>query len=386
MISYYNKICPELLQVVGLKCQENKCDCIVFASNYNKLKNELKSTHTLFYEYPFISAFGVKLESNQIVKLAKTNIVEYISKQTNVFAQVDISKKILRVDKFYAKQEYGQNTTIAIIDTGINPHLDFMVPHNRIVKFIDLINGKTNPYDDNGHGTFVASIACGNGVVSKGKYCGIAPKANIVSIKALAENGETGAYKILEAMQWIYDNHKKYNIKVVCMSFGSSPLDDNDPLVIGAESLWNLGIVVVAAAGNSGPHSSTIKSPGISRKIITVGGLDDKRHIDGTYSSQEFEVAHFSSRGPVNPYFKPDLIAPAVNITGAEFGTFYTKMSGTSVATPMVAGVCALIISRYPKITPDQLKIRLLRNCKKIASDFNDDGFGVVNLENFLTD
>ena len=75
-----------------------------------------------------------------------------------------------------------------------------------------------------------------------------------------------------------------------------------------------------------------------------------------------------------------------MNITGAEFGTFYTKMSGTSVATPMVAGVCALIISRYPSITPDQLKIRLLRNCKKIASDFNDDGFGVVNLENFLTD
>lgn len=386
MISYINKICPELLNVVGLKCQEDKCDCIVFARNYNKLKKELILNKTNFYEYPFINAFGIKLKSNQIVKLAKTNVVEYISKQTSVFAQVDISKKILKVEKFYSKNEFGQNATIAIIDTGINPHLDFVIPHNRIIKFVDLINNKSNPYDDNGHGTFVASIACGNGIVSKGKYCGIAPKSNIVSIKALADNGETGAYKILEAMQWVYDNHKKYNIKVVCMSFGSSPLDANDPLVIGAESLWNLGIVVVAAAGNSGPQSSTIKSPGISRKIITVGGLDDKRHPDGTYSLQEFEVAQFSSRGPVTPYFKPDLIAPAVNITGAEFGTFYTKMSGTSVATPMVAGICALIISKYPKITPDQLKVRLLRNCQKISTDFNDDGFGCINLEKFLTD
>lgn len=386
MISYYNKICPELLSVVGLKCKDDSCNCIVFASNYLKLKKELEEKGENFFEYPFIKAFGIKLNTMQIVKLAKTNIVEYISKQTKVFTQIDISKKILKVDKFYSKKEYGQNATIAIIDTGINPHLDFVVPRNRIIKFVDLIGNKDIPYDDNGHGTFVASIACGSGFVSQKKFEGIAPKANIVSIKALGENGETGAYKILEAMQWIYDNHKKYNIKVVCMSFGSSPLDQNDPLVIGAESLWNVGIIVVAAAGNSGPQSSTIKSPGISRKIITVGGLDDKRHEDGTFSHKEFEVAKFSSRGPAVNYFKPDIVAPAVNITGAEFATFYTKMSGTSVATPMIAGICALIVSKYPMITPDQLKARLLRNCQKVCSDYNDDGFGVADLERFIAD
>ena len=365
---------------------EHKNNCIVFASDYNLLKEQLKNNNINFFEYPFINAFGVELYNDQIIKFAKTNMVEYISKQSKVFAQIDVSKKILKTHKFYKKDIKGQNVTIAFIDTGINPHLDFVIPKNRIKKFVDLINKKTLSYDDNGHGTFVSSIACGGGLISNKKYSGIAPKADIVSIKALAENGETGAYKILEAMQWVYDNYKKYNIKVVCMSFGSSPLDQNDPLVVGAESLWNLGIVVVAAAGNSGPQQVTIKSPGVSSKIITVGGMDDQRHMDGTYSQKEFCVADFSSRGPVPPYFKPDIVAPAVNITGAKFEGFYTKMSGTSVATPMIAGVCALLLNYNPKLSPDQIKSRLLRHCKKISTDYNDDGYGLVDLDGLIID
>ena len=251
-----------------------------------------------------------------------------------------------------------------------------------------MINDKKTPYDDNGHGTFVASIACGNGLAGAKQFSGISPKTKIVSIKALEANGETGAYKILEAMQWISDNYKKYNIRVVCMSFGASPIGKNDPLIVGAESLWNMGIVVVAAAGNSGPENHTIKAPGYSSKIITVGGLDDKRDEDNNFDASNFQIANFSSRGPAGIYFKPDLIAPAVNITGACFnkdsGTFYVKMSGTSVATPMIAGICCLICSKYPNITPDQLKVRLLRTCKAISKNKNEEGFGLPTLKNFL--
>ena len=241
-------------------------------------------------------------------------------------------------------------------------------------------------YDDNGHGTFVASIACGCGTISGNKNRGIAYKTKIVSIKALEENGETGAFKILEAMQWVYNNKDKYNIKVVCMSFGSSPLEKNDPLVIGAESLWNIGIVVVAAAGNSGPENQTIKSPGYSSKIITVGGLNDNRDSFGNYKREDFEIASFSSRGPAGYFFKPDVIAPAVNITGAsnKKDSFYTVMSGTSVATPMIAGVCCLILSKYPQLSPDQLKIRLVRNCKQITNNKNFEGFGLPSFEKFF--
>lgn len=384
MISFYNKISPELLQVTSLKLNDCTSECIVYARNYNKLKKTIVANFKQFLEYPFINAFGLKLTNSQIISMAKANIVSFITNHPKVSTQIDVSKKILDVQPFYKQNDFGENTSIAIIDTGINPHLDFCLGKNRIIKFVDLINNKKETYDDNGHGTFVASIACGNGLISNKKYSGIAPKANIVSIKALENNGETGAYKILEAMQWVYDNYKKYNIKVVCMSFGSSPLDKNDPLVVGAETLWNLGIVVVAAAGNSGPEKSTIKSPGISSKIITVGGLNDNRDKLGLFTDKLFEVAQFSSRGPVYPYFKPDLVAPAVNITGADFDKFYTKMSGTSVATPMIAGACLLILSKYPHITPDQLKVRLLRNCKKISPNYNDDGFGLANFSNFF--
>ena len=120
----------------------------------------------------------------------------------------------------------------------------------------------------------------------------MAPKANIVMCKALDKNGETGALTILQAMQWIYDNADRYNIKIVCMSLGSQPLESGDPLMLGAEALWNNGLVVVSAAGNSGPAWSTIKSPGVSGKIITVGALDDGRS-SGEISPNNFSVANF---------------------------------------------------------------------------------------------
>lgn len=386
MISYISKICPELLKVVSLKNKEEQLnDCIVYTDDFRKLKKEIIKISSSFYEYPFISAIGVRLSQKQIIKCAKVNIVSFITKQTEVSAQVNISKKILTLDNFYNNKIFGNNVTLAIIDTGISNHLDFVFPKNRIIKFVDLINNKTVPYDDNGHGTFVAGVACGSGIISNKKYSGISPQSNIVSIKALEQNGETGAYKILEAMQWICDNKDKYNIKVVCMSFGSSSLGNQDPLVLGAEALWDLGIVVVAAAGNSGPESTTIKSPGYSKKIITVGAMDDKRRPDGTFDVSLFDIASFSSRGPAGQFFKPDVVAPAVDIISTSLdNNFYSKMSGTSVAAPMIAGICCLILSKYPNLTPDQLKIRLLHNCKKITGDKNKEGFGLANFDLFF--
>ncbi len=386
MINYLQKICPELLKVVTLKKDSDLIDCVIYATDYFKLKKQMTQYKIPFYEYPFMYAFGAKLTQKQIINCAKVNTVSFITRQTRVSAQIDISKKVLGVNEFYNRKIYGSGVTVAVIDTGVNQHLDFVMPKNRIIKFVDLINNKKTPYDDNGHGTFVSSILCGNGLVSGKKYAGVAPKSKLIMIKALEENGETGAFKILEAMQWIYDNKDKYNIKVVCMSFGSNPLGKNDPLIMGAEALWNIGIVVVVAGGNSGPEHQTIKSPGGSAKVITVGGLNDNRDEKGEIDFSKFDIAKFSSRGPAGNFYKPDIVAPAVNITGAclDENNFYTKMSGTSVATPMVAGICCLILSKYPFLTPDQLKIRLLRNCKKITFDRNKEGYGLANFSKFF--
>lgn len=357
----------------------NKHECIVYANDYLLASRILNTDGIEVAKIPFINAFAVKLSSKQLLHYAKDNAVKYITRQSKVFAQIDVSKKIVGASKFYHNGDYGQEVCVAIIDTGIDEHIDFVTPHNRIVKFVDIINDKESPYDDNGHGTFVASVLAGSGISSGKRYSGIAPKSKIISIKALESNGETGVVNILKAMQWVYDNRIKYNIRVVCMSFGSTPLDKKDPLAIGVEVLWNSGVVVVAAAGNSGPERESIKSPGVSPKIITVGGLKDNRN-DVKYNAHNFEVAKFSSRGPVRYLYKPDCIAPAVDICGAKCGGGYCKMSGTSVATPIVAGIVALLISANPLISPDQVKVRLLGNCTPIVGDRNVEGFGYIEL------
>ena len=263
-----------------------------------------------------------------------------------------------------------------------------MIPKKRIIKFVDLINNKSSPYDDNGHGTFVASVFGGNGIVSGNKYIGIDNNINIISIKALDKNGESGAFNILKAMQWVLDNKNKYNIKVVCMSFGSMVIEKNDPLVLAAEVLWNNGICVVCAGGNSGPEKSTIKSPAASSKIISVGALDDKRHNE-SYNIENFKVAEFSSRGPIFNNYKPDIVASGVNVKSAcNFGLegkFYDTMSGTSIATPVVAGLCSLIISKKPKLSPSEIKNILIKNSNRITGDRNIEGFGWVNLKNYFS-
>jgi serine protease AprX len=377
-----NKLDNHLVQALfkGSSIQKS-LECIAYVDNINiALKNLEKDNIKVLATFPFINALSLRLNTKKLNKLLTYNFVEYISSQANVFALMNIAKKIFKINS----KVTGKNICIAYIDTGINPHLDFVLGKNRIIKFIDLINNKIFAYDDNGHGTFVCGVGSGNGLVSNKKYAGIAPDSLIVAIKALNKEGEANSTKILEAMQWIYDNYKKYDIKVVCMSFGSEPLGINDPIMKGAEELWKLGITVVAAAGNSGPDYETIKSPGVSPKIITVGGFNDNRLDDETYNEKFFEIAEFSSRGPALKRFKPDVIAPSVNINSCGLNGGYTLLSGTSVATPMIAGICALTYEINRNVKPDTLK-RLITTCSKaITYNNNIEGFGIPDIEILL--
>ncbi len=380
------KIDPSILYKVNSQSYSlDKMECVVYSNNFFKTKKYLANLPSckVYAEYPFINAFAVNVCPNNIGLLSSIKHVNYITSQAKVFAQVAVSKKIMNVEKLYQEGYDGSGVTIAFIDTGVHNHIDFVVPRNRIKMFKDFANYEPNAYDDNGHGTFVASVACGNGLAGGKTFCGVAPNADLISLKALDKNGETGAFTILEAMQWVHDNRKKYNIRVVCMSFGSQPLQSGDPLIRGAETLWNDGIVVVVAAGNSGPESSTIKSPGVSTKVITVGAMNDERDENGVVDEKKFHVANFSSRGPAFTNFKPDLLTSGVNLTccSNKDGELYTHMSGTSVATPLVAGLCALIVQKYPEITPLEVKGMILNSCKKITGNRNDEGFGYFHID-----
>ena len=381
-----NKIDNNLYNIVkSLDDKNDLVECLVYASNYKYAKIYLDTFFKDIVEYPFISAFGIKANLNNITKIAGLRQIKYISSVTKVFAQMDIAKKVHNLDTELLKYT-GRGVNIAIIDTGIAEHLDFCSFNNRILHFEDFVNYKKTPYDDNGHGTFVSGVLAGNGFISGKKYGGIEPNASIIMCKALDEKGETGSLTILKAMQWIYENKEKYNIKVVCMSLGSQPLSSGDPLMQGAEALWNAGIVVVAAAGNSGPEYRTIKSPGISSRIITVGALDDGRNKkqDGEIKFN-YSVAKFSSRGPSHNFYKPDCLASGVDIVCASAGEdLYTKMSGTSVSTPIVAGGCALLFEKYPNLTPMQVKSKIISSCDYLNGDRNSEGFGIFNFKKLL--
>ncbi|MDD3862506.1 MAG: S8 family peptidase [Clostridia bacterium] len=377
-----NKIDKNLVQVLSvISSFQEDLECIVYVGDFDiALKNLSKDKIKIQATFPFINALSLQLNRKKLNKLLTYNFVKYVSSQTHVFALMNVAKKILKIEE----NATGKDISVAYIDTGVSPHLDFVLGKNRIIKFIDLINNRVFAYDDNGHGTFVCGVGSGNGLMSNKKYAGIAPKSNIVAIKALNEQGEANSIKILEAMQWIYDNSDKYGIKVVCMSFGSEPLGANDPIMKGAEELWKNGITVVAAAGNSGPEYETIKSPGVSPKIITVGGFNDNRINDYTYNEKFFEIAEFSSRGPALKRFKPDVIAPSVNIVSCGTNEPYTSLSGTSVAAPMIAGVCALSYEKNYNIKPDVLK-KLITGCSKaITYNNNVEGFGIPDVEQLL--
>lgn len=366
-------------------------DCIY--ENYGQIK----------YELPFINAVAVELSKEKLHSVSGHRMIQMVADDalvTKVSLTSDSRRSRPAVSARttgYAEHEpypwgheinlrRGMGTGIAIIDTGIAPHYDLVYPYNRIVAFHDIVNGRRTPYDDDGHGTHVAGIAAGNGFCS-GRFVGTAPSADLIGVKALDSKGNGTTSDILAALQWVIDNRKRYNIRVVNMSLGV-PTDlsyGEDPLIKGANAAVAVGLTVVTAAGNSGPGRCTINSPGTSPYVITVGAADlSETQLEGAAS-----VASFSSRGPTPRGFqKPDLLAPGVNIVSLsnQNPKAYAMESGTSMASPCVAGAAAVLYSMRPSLTPALVKRMLLQSTLPLRRiPLNAQGRGVLNFETFIT-
>lgn len=287
-------------------------------------------------------------------------------------------KKLLRIEEIHQKNINGENVVVAILDTGIEEHPDF---NGRIIDFKDFVNKKIYKYDDEGHGTHVAGILAGNGKLSRGMYSGIAPKSKIISLKVLDEKGIGKEDDVIDAIWWIIDNGKYYNIKVVNISFGTpNRNDENRRLIEAVEMLWNQGYVIVAAAGNNGPGYGTVSIPGSSKKIITVGALNDniKMIVNGKMTK------NYSGRGPTKECVqKPDILAPGNNVYSCNYkwktGYNYVTKSGTSMSTPIVSGVVSLLLSKNQDLTNVECKKILGKTAIDMKMERNRQGWGLVN-------
>lgn len=266
---------------------------------------------------------------------------------------------------------------------GICYHPDYA---HRIKAFRDFVNGRTDCYDDASHGSHVSGILGGDGRSSHGRYCGIAPGCSLIHLKVLDRYGQGNLEDILAAIEWVVENRRKYDIRIMNLSAGTSKQEEDygaKKLVEGVERAWDAGIVVVVAAGNMGPASQSITVPGNSRKVITVGASDDIRGR-GRYGKMEY-----SGCGPTKECIcKPELVAPGTGVTSCSpyfrQGRYYSIKSGTSMAAPEVSGGIALLLEKEPFLSNVEVKMRLKEAAASLGYPKNRQGWGIPDLRKLL--
>lgn len=287
-------------------------------------------------------------------------------------------KKIMIPEFRAAKPDaLGQGIRVGVIDTGIDAkHPDLV---GKVAAFADLVSKKTEPYDDQGHGTHVSGTIAGG--TASGEAIGVAPQVKFITAKFLDANGSGSFSNAVLAMQWVVDPDGKPETDdgamLVSNSWGgSSPSASKDPkdeaMCKAVDSWVKLGVMPVFAAGNSGPGPKTVGLPGGCPNAFTIGATDS-----------EDKIANFSSRGPAvwktGSFVKPDILAPGVKVKSSMPGNKYAELSGTSMATPHMSGVIALMYQLQPKLTVDQLAKALKSTATKVGDDPNTYGSGRVD-------
>jgi serine protease AprX len=273
---------------------------------------------------------------------------------------------------------YSKNDVVAaVVDTGIDgTHVD--LDGGKIIAWHDEIAPATTvPYDDNGHGTHVSATLAGTGE-GNSAYRGVAPAAALVGVKVLNAAGSGTDAQVIAGLNWVVTNRAAYGIEIVNMSLGGDGCSNGtDALSAAVNAAVAAGLVVVVAAGNDGPASCTISSPAAAASAVTVGAIVDP-------SEGGFYQAYFSSRGPtLDGRTKPDVVAPGALITSAASGTTngYSTKNGTSMASPFVAGVAALMLDASSSLTPAQVKSKLMSTAVDWGATGTDNDYGAGRVD-----
>ncbi len=338
--------------------------------------------------YSIIPGFSAKMSKKQINALAALSDTIQIEPDLEVHAFLDKSTTWFGVQN--ARIDFGvdgnadgnpatyskDDVVIAVIDTGICAnHLD--LDSGKIIGWKDYVSNQAAPYDDNGHGCHVSSIATGEGQANPA-YTGVAPGAALVGVKVLNSAGSGSTSTVVSGVNWVVQNKALYGIEIMNLSLGSSGCSNGgDSLSLAVNNAVSSGIIAVVAAGNSGPKTCTIASPGAAQNAVTVGAMADVGELG-------FSIASFSSRGPtLDNRIKPDVAAPGVSITAASrtSATGYTTLSGTSMATPFVAGVAALMLDANPSLTPSDVKNKIMNTAIDWGPAGTDVDYGAGRLD-----
>ncbi len=381
---------------------------------------------TIRKSFTRINAAVVEIPAASVDSLLSRTDIKFISpdRPTQVSGHVEVTTGTSLA------RSYGTPTTgvidghgigIAVLDSGIysaHDSLHSSTLQSRVVANVDF-TGEGRTDDPYGHGAHVATLAAGNNEISGGAYTGTAPAANLINVRVLDSQGRGTSSALLSGIDWCIQNKNTYNIRVMNLSLGTVAVDSyvNDPICLAVRQAVEAGIVVCVAAGNLGKDENgnkifgAIHSPGIEPSVITVGAANTK----GTDSRSDDTVATYSSCGPTRGYYtdsygekhydnliKPDLIAPGNKLISAKSPNNYLvtthpeldalvsplstrsmmTMSGTSMATPVVSGVVALMLQRNPALTPNMVKAILEYTAQPLAGFSTiEQGAGLLNVE-----
>ena len=259
----------------------------------------------------------------------------------------------------------GHGIAVALVDTGVADTPDLHGP--RLVRGPDF-SGEGDGIDHYGHGTFMAGLIAGDGSASAGSaahHVGVAPGATIVSVKVSGADGSTSVSRVIAGIGWVVTHGDQYGIGVLNLSFGvPAPMPYwANPLSAAVEAAWASGITVVVSAGNNGAN---VTSPGSDPYVVTVGAVDTA----GTVTTADDSVTSWSGHESFPGYAKPDVAAPGVSVYSlrapgstvdtthpeGRVGSVYFRGSGTSMATALVSGAAAVLLSHHPYATPDDVK------------------------------
>lgn len=309
------------------------------------------------YQYTIIDAVAAQVPVQAVEKIAKRNFVKLVEPDYKVKLVLDKSIPQIQADKVWEAGITGNGVDVAVLDTGIHDEH----PSLTIEKEVDYTGEGTD--DLHGHGTHVAGIIAS----TDSTYRGVAYGADLFNVKVLNKDGCGYASDVIKGIEWSVDN----GAEIISMSLGAEidPCDGTDAMSLAVDSAVSKGVVVVVAAGNSGPGAGTITSPGCSKKGITVGAVDDNDNVPS-----------WSSRGPTDDgRIKPDLVAPGVGITSTWKDNSFKSLSGTSMSTPHVSGVAALLLEADPSLRPDEVKEALKTTALDLGLDENTQGAGRVD-------
>jgi len=368
-------------------------------------------------ELGVVRALAARVPVDSLRQIAADPEVESVSIDETIQVATDIATVAVGAPVARALIDRdGSGVRVAVLDSGVEPVAGLGIQdagsNGRIVAWVDLVEPLAPRLSDPfGHGTHVAGIIAGaQGVVrdpggATAIYSGIAPGAEIVSVRVLDRNGAGRTSDLIAGIEWVVNHANPLGIRVINLSLGHPVREPvaTDPLVRACDRAWESGILVVVSAGNLGREAGgygTITSPGNSPRVLTVGALVDRN----TVPRSDDILATYSSRGPTrfDAVVKPDLLAPGDDLVSlrAPHSTLdrqfpenrvgsrsrgssepeYFRLSGTSMSAAMVSGAAALLFAADPLLTPDTAKARLMVEAEKRNEDIFSRGAGALDL------